>query len=370
MQDKKQNILDLLSLQVQDQPGQGQFTPDMLLAATQTQQIRPNNAIAKASMMSKTQATPRSMLQYADQFDKSFYDNVGQRQNQVSSMQDELNKLQGQESTFQDVNLKPLLAYADQLGGTKMADSYAAPTGVQQRKLMAQKLKEDIMKGQNAIGDDQLAYLKQKAQEEKDVASERRMMAKMGGSPKSIGWDTADREAAKDYNDWSQDGFATANTQAQKLREAAQILSKNPDLTGGAVRFQPEAYRERFNTDSYAVQKQVESAIQNTLKLNLGGQFTEREGMNVIKRAYNPNLPAADNIKSMLLIAQEIEQKAKAKNAQAQAFQKYGTVRNYSPNSIQTQSASSEDQQALEWARNNPNDPAAMQILQLHGVTR
>lgn len=338
MQDQKQNILNLLSLQLQEQP-KGQFSPDMLLAA-----IRPpvGGQAAPTSVRTTPPARPQqgSMLQYADQLDKSFFDQMNQRQGQVSSMQDELSSIQNQESTFQDVNLKPLLAYADSLVGSNTASSYAAPTGEKERKLMAQKLKEDIMKGQNAMGDDQLAYLKQKAQEEKDAASERRMLAKLGGGSKSIGWDTADREAGKDYTEWTQDGFATANTQATKLREAAQILSMNPDLTGGAVRFQPEGYRERFNTDSYAVQKQVESAIQNTLKLNLGGQFTEKEGMNVIKRAYNPNLPAADNIKAILLVAQEIEQKAKAKNEQARAFQQYGTIRNYSPNSLQQSSPS------------------------------
>jgi hypothetical protein len=49
------------------------------------------------------------------------------------------------------------------------------------------------------------------------------------------------------------------------------------------------------------------------MKATLGAQFTEKEGANVIKRAYNPALPESENIKKIMAVQKELREIARAK---------------------------------------------------------
>jgi len=339
MGNRKPNLANLLAFL----PPQEQFTPDMLLNpnAQSMPQMQAQPQAEPLSMVnqinrSQTSSNASPQLGYGQQFDQAFYKQMQDRAEQDQALQKQMQELQSQKpNAFREADLSTLLAYGDQLSGSRLAQNYKAPTAAQERKAMIEKLRGEITKSQQSMGDDQLAYLKQKAQEQRDVASEKRMLAKLGGAQKSVGWDAADRDFAKEYSDWNlQGGYKTAEEQAQKLEQAAQALKQNPSLSGGNLRFMPEFMRERFAQQSFALQQAVESAVQGTLKLNLGGQFTEKEGANVLKRTFNPNLPVEANIKQMEATAREIRQRAVAKDQASKAFLQGGTVRGFSPQNL------------------------------------
>jgi hypothetical protein len=104
---------------------------------------------------------------YGDQFDDAFFESMGNRKDALEKLRAKQAELDGKApSGFETVNLKPLMAYADSLTGTNLAGAYTAPTQVAQYNEKMQKLQDAISKNENTLSDDQLAYLRTKAQEE------------------------------------------------------------------------------------------------------------------------------------------------------------------------------------------------------------
>lgn len=160
--------MSLMSL-IQAAQAQGAIDPkrqslpgDIPIAPTLPESMKPQ--VQAQPQVAVVPPAPRHFQQgYAEQLDNAFYNQMGQRQNQVAGLQQQVAELQNDPNTLNDVNLKPLLAYVDSLTNGHSAQSYTAP---ETRKSQVAKLQAEIAKGQNAIGDDQLAYLKQKASEE------------------------------------------------------------------------------------------------------------------------------------------------------------------------------------------------------------
>lgn len=279
------------------------------------------------------------------QVDALFFKQLMDRQNQVEQMQQEQGQLKNYEPGFQDANLKPLLAFADQLAGTNSAASYTAPTSNTRRANKIDSLGENIMKSQNAIGDDQLAYLKEKAYEQKL----NRMMA---GATKNPGQDALDRKFATDYEDWSAiGGYSTAERHLNAIDQAIKALEKDPTLTGAKHQITPDGLRKIFNPQSVAIQQQIENAVMGSLRATLGAQFTENEGKRILNLSYDPSLPASVNVAKLKALLQEQTLKAREKDAASQYFQSSkGTLRGYMPGNLSsTQSPVAPQGQVKEW---------------------
>ncbi|MFN3453446.1 MAG: hypothetical protein ACK41T_00700 [Pseudobdellovibrio sp.] len=149
-----------------------ELTPSpMMLNAPQTN-VQPEIAIDRTQKFAPTRTTTKIVTRsgyqpsYEKQLDDAFYQQMQSRSNDVDNMRKEADSLKNTPISFEDVNLRPALAYADSLMGTNTANYYQPPTNAQDRKKQIQNLQDQIMKNQNAIGDDQLNYLKMKAQEE------------------------------------------------------------------------------------------------------------------------------------------------------------------------------------------------------------
>lgn len=141
-------------------------------------------------------------------------------------------------------------------------------------------------------------------------------VGKGGGLPKSVGSDALDRKFAAEYNEWvASGGYANVEKNLNKLRDAANKLRKTDRATGPILGLMPKIGRDVFTPKGAAIQDDVESAIQTSLKQILGAQFTEKEGARVLERAYNPRLSEAEN-------AKRIEREIGNLQAQAQAKQR------------------------------------------------
>ena len=104
-----------------------------------------------------------------------------------------------------------------------------------------------------------------------------------------------------------------------KLKEVLNALS-DPDalLTGPIIGQMPDFVMNFLNPESVDAREAVESVVQRNLKAVLGGQFTEREGEKLVKRAYNPNLSQEMNAKRLRILIEQMERAALMQDARAE----------------------------------------------------
>jgi hypothetical protein len=82
-----------------------------------------------------------------------------------------------------------------------------------------------------------------------------------------------------------------------KLAGAIATLEANPQLTGPYIGWLPDAALAVVSPDLLATKETIQDVASANLKLILGGQFGEKEGANLVNRAFNQTLPASENIK-------------------------------------------------------------------------
>jgi hypothetical protein len=222
MGNRKPNIANLLAFL----PPQEQFSPDMLLDPNAQVQAPPQaqQPLTMVNQINRSQTSSNAspQLGYGQQFDQAFYKQMQDRAMQDQALQKQMQELQSQKpNAFKEADLSTLLAYGDQLSGSRLAQNYKAPTAAQERKAMIEKLRGEVTKSQQGIADDQLAYLKMKAQEEKDRMSEQRMMARLNaGDPKG------EERLRKEFNSNKQ------VTAFGDIMSAGKAIENNPAITG------------------------------------------------------------------------------------------------------------------------------------------
>ena len=149
----------------------------------------------------------------------------------------------------------------------------------------------------------------------------------------SEGQKVLDREWAKDNNDFMTKDFAEIRKNINSLDQVVTVLQdKNLDTTGSIVNaLGPDLRRwlGKGGERSADLQQLVESVVQQNLRQVLGGQFAEREGANLIKRAYNPSSSEEVNIAKLSALKQSISQAAEAKRSMADYFRKNNTLTGY-----------------------------------------
>ena len=144
------------------------------------------------------------------------------------------------------------------------------------------------------------------------------------------GQNALDAAFAKDYASFvAGGGYADVEKQLGQLRSAVQSLKTDSSLTGPFVGLVPDAIRNVTNPASIAVRDQVMEVVQRNLRMILGPQFTEREGMLLMRRAYNEQQPPEENIKRMTRLIAQIEAAAKAKADAGQYFEQHGTLQGW-----------------------------------------
>lgn len=153
------------------------------------------------------------------------------------------------------------------------------------------------------------------------------------GPTLTVGQEAADKNFAKDYQDWNaQGGYAAVDKQLNQLEESANILEKDPDLVGGITSALPDQVRKRLNSKAFNVEQMVKQAVQGSLKATLGAQFTEQEGKKVEDRSFDAALPAKENIARIRATVKELRARADEKNKAAKYFEdNNGSLAGYRP---------------------------------------
>lgn len=175
-----------------------------------------------------------------------------------------------------------------------------------------------------------------------------------------------------------------------KIDFAVNILDSRNDISGPGKGLLPQSVRAFTNPDAIKAQEAMQSAIQDTLRPTLGAQFTEKEGERIMNLAFNPSLPAEENKRRALALKSAIEQKIAGtdalysyirqnKTVEGFPFEKYGLAQSGMTEQMEAVAneggprgllpkMSSEDAQAMEWARSNPQDPRSKEILKRLGM--
>ena len=135
------------------------------------------------------------------------------------------------------------------------------------------------------------------------------------------GLKTLDTEFAKSLGD--EGGAQNVAAAMQDLAAVQTVLSKleaGEALTGPIIGSLPESVRAFIAPEGLQAQQLVESVVQKNLRAILGGQFAQREGEQLVKRAYNPSLSPAQNAARLRALIPTLQAAAENKMAMTEYF--------------------------------------------------
>lgn len=185
----------------------------------------------------------------------------------------------------------------------------------------------------------------------------------------TIGEQTVDKEFAKKYNEWRTGGKADYEENKKIFDEAIQALDKGKIDTGTTSGI--AARIPGVRTDTRELETRVRKALNSMLRATLGAQFTQEEGERIFQQTFDPFASPKENVKNMQTELNKIEKRAKDLEQQGQFFDKQKTLSGFQSGSqaeTSQKQLSPRDQQALDWANSNPNDPRAEQIKRRLGM--
>jgi len=216
------------------------------------------------------------------------------------------------------------------LDSIKLVESGASPKDVEEFNNATNK-KDDV--GANnaftritkSIG--KVTETREKAKISKILISNAEKAKKQRELSLTPGQKVFDREAAKDLAAFSVGGGAsTVAKDLTQLKEVEKNLLKSDLITGPVIGALPDFLRDRLLPESKSAQEAVEEVVQRNLKKVLGGQFTEREGEKLVKRAFNISLGEKENKKRLGRLIKQIELAAVSKQEALDYFQDNGTM--------------------------------------------
>jgi hypothetical protein len=160
------------------------------------------------------------------------------------------------------------------------------------------------------------------------------LLAGIKGTP---GQQALDKGFAEQYvEDVTKGGSASSAKNIEQLGQAAKTLEKSDVISGPLIGLIPQQLRNIVAPESVQVQQDVEGAIQNQLKQTLGAQFAEREGRELLARAYNPQAEESVNKARVERFMKEAAQARAAKDAANAYYEKYGTLRGFKGKTYQS----------------------------------
>lgn len=152
----------------------------------------------------------------------------------------------------------------------------------------------------------------------------------------SKGQEAVDREYGKHYSKFYATGqIADAMKNLSQLGAVSKRLKdvdegkSDENLTGPILGRAPDFVKSFTNPDSIAVREDVEEVVQRNLRVILGAQFTEKEGVRLIARAYNPNLDEGINHKRISRLIKAMRNALEMQNKAGEYFEENGTLRGF-----------------------------------------
>jgi hypothetical protein len=151
-----------------------------------------------------------------------------------------------------------------------------------------------------------------------------RLEAAANKKPATI--EAQDKIYGADLAKWNINGKGVAAEQLSKLDEVTTLLEQNTDVSGKFVGLLPRYVRSQASKNAEDL---IGSIVQSDLRQILGGQFAQREGENLLKRAYAIDVGETDNLERVKRLKTRILSAIEAKNEMADYFDERGTMQGY-----------------------------------------
>lgn len=135
-----------------------------------------------------------------------------------------------------------------------------------------------------------------------------------------------DTKYATDFVEWETGGASDAMKSIAQLKAAQKSLGSGQNLTGPMIGMAPDWALAWTNPQAIQTREAVEEVAQRNLRAVLGGQFAQKEGEQLIRRAFNPKLSEQENATRLNRLLTQIEAAAAAKNDAAKYFRENGTL--------------------------------------------
>ncbi len=151
----------------------------------------------------------------------------------------------------------------------------------------------------------------------------------VGGEKLSPGEIEQDKDFGKEIGQWKRGGGQDMAAQIAQLKPVIKALESGEPITGIRTAVQPDILLAMTNPKALQSRELVEEVVQRNLKTILGAQFTAQEGERLIARAFNPKLPPEENAKRVRRLFLQMSSAAEQKQAMADYFDQFGTLRGY-----------------------------------------
>lgn len=136
-----------------------------------------------------------------------------------------------------------------------------------------------------------------------------------GEGPLTKGEVSTDEKFGTFYVNYIEKGRGAKNIANAERLEDAEFIMKYAAQNGIGISGVPAGIIANrptlsafFNPEGVMSQERVASVIQQSLKEILGGQFTEKEGIALIQRGYNPSLSPEENLERLLDLKAQVDQ--------------------------------------------------------------
>ena len=131
--------------------------------------------------------------------------------------------------------------------------------------------------------------------------------------------------------DWKAGGLADLSQQRDTIAGViADITESEEPMSGPTIAAISKLGLGAILTpEATDVQQRVASVVQRTLKETLGAQFTQKEGEQLIARAYNPALSPEMNLRRLGALFDTVQQTVEARQAMIDYADREGTLRGY-----------------------------------------
>jgi len=145
-----------------------------------------------------------------------------------------------------------------------------------------------------------------------------------------------DEKFAQDYVDWKSGGQVAAARNISQVTEVLNQIMSGQQVSGPLMGLMPDFITAITNPAALDAQERVAQVVQGSLRETLGAQFTEKEGQQIIARAFNPKLDSATNARRLAYLMQQIKQQAANKQAMVDYVDANGTLKGYTGPKVDT----------------------------------
>lgn len=146
------------------------------------------------------------------------------------------------------------------------------------------------------------------------------------------GQEALDSKFAEDYVQWTTGGRGDFLKAKKQLERAITAMGQSDNISGPVIGTMPEWIRAIVAPGSVEHAEEIQEVAQKNLRAILGGQFAQKEGEQLIARAFNPKLEEKVNARRGKLLLESLLSAANAKEDAVNYFKEHGTLSGWSGN--------------------------------------